>query len=261
MTYCGPDLIIFFGKDEHTIRILQNYLDNENDIQTVGLLSVYLYMFKFPCDDRLKYWYQTYSDLLSRLELFDNRALVDREYSDLKQKYLEKKQAGGGGGSLVNNRNASNCFELLPSNTSKMVWCTCNFQAQKCTEPSAGTLNPYLTHNFRLEKRKVFNCDQCSRPYANCAICLLPINIKNTITDNSNRPSSGGANFFSGWTPTRTQNTNRNTVNHFENFNVDDALIWCLNCKHGGHYKHIVDWFNNFKMCHVNDCPCECSSL
>jgi WD repeat-containing protein mio len=46
-----------------------------------------------------------------------------------------------------------------------------------------------------------------------------------------------------------------------EGFNIDDALVWCQTCRHGGHLKHIAEWFEEFTSCPVTDCPCQCSLL
>lgn len=43
---------------------------------------------------------------------------------------------------------------------------------------------------------------------------------------------------------------------------LDDWICWCNKCKHGGHYKHLNQWFNvyKYKQCPVKNCNCYCNS-
>jgi Zinc-ribbon like family len=46
---------------------------------------------------------------------------------------------------------------------------------------------------------------------------------------------------------------------------IDDAIVLCQNCRHGGHASHILDWFfgqNNTQAhptCAIADCDCRCA--
>ena len=39
------------------------------------------------------------------------------------------------------------------------------------------------------------------------------------------------------------------------------ALVWCQNCKHGGHTNHILEWFKENQICPISNCMCSCSLL
>lgn len=43
---------------------------------------------------------------------------------------------------------------------------------------------------------------------------------------------------------------------------IDDALVFCQTCRHGGHASHIMEWFHSDdgrrKTCPVADCDCYC---
>ena len=41
----------------------------------------------------------------------------------------------------------------------------------------------------------------------------------------------------------------------------DKFFTWCQFCHHGGHAKHIMDWFTNHQLCPVYKCGCRCASL
>ena len=46
---------------------------------------------------------------------------------------------------------------------------------------------------------------------------------------------------------------------------IDDAIILCQTCRHGGHASHILDWFfgqdgmQSHATCAVADCDCRCA--
>ena len=83
------------------------------------------------------------------------------------------------------------------------------------------------------------------KPLPNCEICLLPISIANPYIEIDEKRIG----------------IKIKTKKIYENTNLNDALIWCQNCKHGGHYKHIMDWFMIYNICPVSDCDCECALL
>ena len=38
-------------------------------------------------------------------------------------------------------------------------------------------------------------------------------------------------------------------------------FTWCQTCRHGGHAKHLLEWFEEHTECPVNNCDCNCMSL
>lgn len=38
-------------------------------------------------------------------------------------------------------------------------------------------------------------------------------------------------------------------------------FAWCQTCKHGGHIRHLMDWFKNHDKCPFLHCKCECLNL
>jgi hypothetical protein len=36
---------------------------------------------------------------------------------------------------------------------------------------------------------------------------------------------------------------------------------WCATCKHGGHIRHLIDWFKHHKKCPYVHCECICTNL
>lgn len=89
---------------------------------------------------------------------------------------------------------------------------------------------------------RIFDCPKCQKPTSDCAICLLPVTTINTYLDQENQK----------------KNMDKLEV---EGYQFEEGVIWCQNCKHGGHYYHIMEWFGKYKTCAVTDCPCECNLL
>ena len=103
----------------------------------------------------------------------------------------------------------------------------------------------YSTYG-RLEKERLNSCPECTKPLPNCAVCLLPNSVVNPFIEFQEKYK-------------RKELKSREKIT--EVFNIDEALVWCQTCRHGGHLKHISEWFDEFTFCPVTDCPCQCSLL
>lgn len=42
---------------------------------------------------------------------------------------------------------------------------------------------------------------------------------------------------------------------------IGNWFSWCQTCKHGGHIKHLIDWFRVNQKCPYLHCECECTSI
>ncbi|KAJ7638426.1 hypothetical protein FB45DRAFT_902803 [Roridomyces roridus] len=89
-------------------------------------------------------------------------------------------------------------------------------------------------------KHKPTTCANCSRALPRCSICLMTLSIvPDTIRDAEFAYSPG-----------------RDTI--------DDAIIICQSCRHGGHASHIFEWFygddggHSHGVCAVANCECRC---
>lgn len=58
-----------------------------------------------------------------------------------------------------------------------------------------------------------------------CSICLYPISVYNAYAEEMKK------------------NMTEKKVKNKGEF-INDALIWCPECKHGGHFEHVDKWFN-----------------
>ncbi|KAK7693790.1 hypothetical protein QCA50_003362 [Cerrena zonata] len=112
--------------------------------------------------------------------------------------------------------------------TPKQVVLKCNY----CNK----SFNPPLPHNA-----KVTSCVHCNRPLPRCSICLMTLSIVPDASRNAELAYSG---------PKDT---------------IDEALVFCQTCRHGGHASHILEWFyaedgsRSHGMCAVANCHCRCA--
>ncbi|KAF9809376.1 hypothetical protein IEO21_07417 [Rhodonia placenta] len=84
-------------------------------------------------------------------------------------------------------------------------------------------------------------CPHCGRPLPRCVVCLMTLNIVQDSTRTSTTVSS------------HTEDT------------IDEALVFCQTCRHGGHASHILQWFygedgrRSHGTCPVAGCECRCA--
>ena len=70
---------------------------------------------------------------------------------------------------------------------------------------------------------------------------------------------------LSGLVETKRQTSNKQRRQNMQNEQkltpFDRFFTWCQYCHHGGHAKHILDWFSTHLLCPVFKCGCRCASL
>lgn len=114
----------------------------------------------------------------------------------------------------------------------KQILIRCNY----CSKP----MNPVLGET---QKGRPTACPHCSRALPRCSVCLTTLSIVPDCTRDVGLSQSQAA----------YQDT------------IDDAIVICQTCRHGGHASHILDWFfgedgaRSRGMCPVADCDCHCA--
>jgi hypothetical protein len=91
---------------------------------------------------------------------------------------------------------------------------------------------------------EIVNCPYCNHPTSNCCICLEHIKI---FTAKS---------FLCQEIKRKMEDKERPYMKLSEP--LEEALIWCPSCGHGGHFGHLEQWFKQNKGCPVSKCPCKC---
>ncbi|KAJ1627544.1 hypothetical protein T492DRAFT_842260 [Pavlovales sp. CCMP2436] len=74
-------------------------------------------------------------------------------------------------------------------------------------------------------------CPHCNKALPRCAICLLHLG-----EGLGRQPGTEGGAF-------------------------DEWFSWCLACRHGGHARHLSEWFAEHVECPVSNCKCRCAHL
>ncbi|KAI0949126.1 hypothetical protein AcW1_008824 [Taiwanofungus camphoratus] len=86
-------------------------------------------------------------------------------------------------------------------------------------------------------------CPHCGRPLPRCSVCLMTLSIVQDVSRNVALVRS---------------NIEMNTM--------DEALVFCQTCRHGGHASHILEWFSGANSLHshgscpVAGCDCRCAN-
>lgn len=126
---------------------------------------------------------------------------------------------------------------------SQSIYVSCNFCGK--------TLSPYMqgARGRAMQrfpgKSKMSSCPNCRKPLPRCAVCLM--HMGTASGDSPLRGSVGGI---------------RNTqVTPSKTTEFDAWFAWCQMCRHGGHSKHIVDWFEDHVECPVTSCSCRCFTV
>ncbi|OAX33040.1 hypothetical protein K503DRAFT_786787 [Rhizopogon vinicolor AM-OR11-026] len=107
----------------------------------------------------------------------------------------------------------------------------CNY----CSKP----MNPVLDG---AQKGRPNACPHCSRALPRCSVCLMTLSI----------------------VPDRTREAELLHSHTTYQDTIDEAIVICQTCRHGGHASHILDWFFGedgarwHGMCPVADYDCHC---
>ncbi|KII92498.1 hypothetical protein PLICRDRAFT_155080 [Plicaturopsis crispa FD-325 SS-3] len=84
-------------------------------------------------------------------------------------------------------------------------------------------------------------CPNCDRSLPRCSICLMPLGILHDTARDADLAHS------------QLKDT------------IEDAIVMCQSCRHGGHASHMMDWFfgddgnRPNTVCAVADCNCSCA--
>lgn len=90
---------------------------------------------------------------------------------------------------------------------------------------------------------KATACPHCNRPLPRCSVCLMTLGIL----------------------PDSARNGQLAHQNALMRDSVDDAIVFCQTCRHGGHAAHILEWFygeagaKSRGTCAVADCDHRCA--
>ncbi|ESK97742.1 wd repeat protein [Moniliophthora roreri MCA 2997] len=179
---------------------------------------------------RVERWVETYRDLLDSWQMFRERVEFD----------IERGAIGQGAMSGDNKLGGKTGWPAMP----KQIIIRCNYCNKPITPLPQARSDTASIISHKIGKPTV--CPHCSRALPRCSVCLMTLSI---IQD-----SARDAELMR-----RTQQ--RDTI--------DEAIVICQTCRHGGHASHIIGWFfgesaedgdGGHDVCPVADCDCRCAN-
>ncbi|XP_028398723.1 GATOR complex protein MIOS-B-like isoform X2 [Dendronephthya gigantea] len=214
------------GMTEDGINLLQSYINMTGDIQTVCLLAVNSLSNKlFKESAKVDIWIQTYRDLLDRWGLWHQRAEFDIYHS-----------TKAGGAQMKSQQVLVSC-----------TFCSDSILAKNPVSQTVRRLRYQSPREIPTNKMKSFSCNQCGKPLPRCSQCLMHMGTTSTHSEDAKKTSNGSE----GEDAVDERKLNASHM----------WFTWCQSCRHGGHAKHILEWFEEHAECPVNNCDCNCMSL
>eukprot|EP00127_Corallochytrium_limacisporum_P003496 Clim_evm124s149 gene=Clim_evmTU124s149 len=266
--------LMLTGWAQEGIDLMQQYMDQTSDVQTVALLAMQWRDQAWLESIQVRTWMDMYRELLNRWTLFLDRAKLDvavgatnRHSPQLlvrcsfcgksvaAEAYTAPplKATNAGGATNVSggagDQSAGVVTGMSPPSEDGMLvgsagaYTPMSIRASQ-TAGSAGIggsgtkIFPEGGHPRRCTHTKLSSCPHCHKPLPRCCICLLHMSAFST------KASLGF----------------HNPQLAFES-DLDQWFTWCQNCRHGGHLSHIIEWFDRHTICPVSGCKCQCGSL
>ncbi|KAJ7499365.1 hypothetical protein FB451DRAFT_1118430 [Mycena latifolia] len=121
--------------------------------------------------------------------------------------------------------------------TPKQIIIRCNYCNKPVTSNTPGSNAP--------PKHRPTTCANCERGLPRCSVCLMTLSITPDVVRDTEL-------MYSPLKGVRIDT-------------IDDAIVICQTCRHGGHASHILDWFfgddgvRSHGVCAVANCECRCT--
>ena len=194
-------------------------LSNFNDLNS-DIQTICILTTQLPIKDQFsKIILESYRDILDKWSLFEERAILDIAMAKLKNIEVPK----------------------------------INVKCKFCNQIISNVVNS-KTRSIRKyaqvqNSSKSNSCPNCQKPLPACTICQMSFGTPISSIGESSSSSSSSQN--------NTQQQQLQQQQQQQN-NLDYTFVWCVSCKHSGHLKHLMEWFENHKECSVPGCNCRC---
>jgi len=113
----------------------------------------------------------------------------------------------------------------------KAIYLLCSF----CGKSVSAALQEDARLRNQRESNKLSSCPNCRKPLPRCSLCLLHM---------------GTATVSGFYNPVGMKSKL-----------VQNWFAFCQTCRHGGHTKHLADWFKTHTECPVTCCNCKCFAI
>jgi WD repeat-containing protein mio len=116
-------------------------------------------------------------------------------------------------------------------------------------------------------------CSTCGRGLPRCSICLMTLNIAPDPVRSASLAHARSQGEFARLSALAPFPESGNIEPPTDTIN--DAIVFCQTCRHGGHASHIIEWFfgdsagepgrgiggeRAHAVCAVADCDCHCAN-
>ena len=257
------------GSSQESVALLQKYVDHSGDIQTASWMAIKALNPEYVRDGQVRFWIDSYKSLLDSWGLYTARIKLDealnvagvstnQEYqiyiactycqsticrSDAQiRKHLTNSQTNTSHGGP----DALSTTVKDDQRSKRQVPGTPKSQGQAGTNP---VVPRYRSAAIACAQSNIRNeaCPSCRKPLPRCAICLLNMGTLSGLVDTKKVTNS------------KQRRQNQSLEQKLTPF--DKFFTWCQHCHHGGHAKHVMDWFSSHLLCPVFKCGCRCASL
>jgi len=218
--------------------IIQNYLDETNEIQKVAIICVLLRILleeskiKFSSKDtnaKLAFYNKIIKDyefLLVNIDSGISKHKFDKKCITIE---VDRKKK------TMNKTFKFNCIHCKANQCLLSISKRINYDKSK-RQPRMKGNNIYS----KDPRNQVRYCLDCMEMLPKCCVCLFPITVYNGYAEDMKQ-------------------TNPNIKERNGGECLDNALVWCPKCFHGGHFEHIMKWMEHSeKRCPVANCKCKC---
>uniref|UniRef100_A0A0A9ZA57 WD repeat-containing protein mio n=3 Tax=Lygus hesperus TaxID=30085 RepID=A0A0A9ZA57_LYGHE len=155
--------LILTGMCSASLPLLQQYLDNTGDVQSVSTIAMRTFPTPLLECNRSQYWISSYRELLDMWRMWNHRAQFDIQH---------------------NSRTSTR--------PEQQIYVTCNFCGKTLST------NQFSRNKGPFQRAKVSCCPHCRKPQPRCAICL--VNMGTPSQSDAVNPNSGTkVNPFNNW--------------------------------------------------------------
>jgi len=225
--------LVLTGLNSSGIELLQRYINQTGDLQTAALSSAHVLSAKF--DPRPRVWLELYRGMLDQWQFWYERARVDMERSSVEGRAVKQQ-----------------------------VYARCNCCNNPLSVPLLRHIKSSHLSDASTHTQKISSCPTCNKPLPKCVVCLLPLNCNIAPKPEPSMTNTTPPPVPSAMTP-RSSHLKRSQFSVHDlplgSDKFDNWFTWCQTCRHGGHAKHIIDWFSSHSDCPASDCKCNCMSI
>ncbi|KAJ1980840.1 hypothetical protein H4R34_002310 [Dimargaris verticillata] len=248
--------LILTGLTERTMQLLRNYVDQTADVQTASLILSFSPTPSTPHSIKGR-CIEDYRDLLDQWQMYETRAMFDIDRGawarkfDIRPPPLQEApmvvvRCTYCNGNLMQSLNLVGGLGLPAAATSAG-----SVPAASVASSAIGLDRGDGSRRFPAMAMNRFDgvlndtsmqCPACKAALPSCPICLLSLGTPPNICID--------------YSDAKGKDARRGTVDPF-----DWWFTWCQTCRHGGHQKHMAEWFLTHTVCPVADCLCHCRDL